>query len=114
MSLFIPKTRGIKIRHQWFCLAAASICAQMDNWTLLSAGFDVDEEANGGSMTTAKNQESGEVAEEDTERINVRKSKIRKTQQKEADALIKKVLSAACLCRGEIWPFDSITLLLHL
>lgn len=72
MSLFIPKTHGIKIRHQWFCLVAASICAQMDNWTLLSAGFDVGEEANGGSMS-AKNLESGEVAEENGERINARK-----------------------------------------
>ncbi|KAL7372597.1 hypothetical protein ABVT39_019073 [Epinephelus coioides] len=31
----------------------------MDNWTLLSAGFDVGEEADGGSRTTATPWESG-------------------------------------------------------
>lgn len=29
----------------------------MDNWTLLSAGFDVGEEADGGSRTTATPRE---------------------------------------------------------
>ena len=51
MSHFIPKTQD-KSRHQRICLAAVSISRKMDNWTLLSAGFDVGEEADGGSRTT--------------------------------------------------------------
>lgn len=43
-----------KSRHQWIRLAAVSIGTQMDNWTLLSAGFDVGEEADSDSRTTAK------------------------------------------------------------
>lgn len=50
---FYPQDTGDKSRHQRICLAAASIGRKMDNWTLLSAGFDVGEEADGGSRTTA-------------------------------------------------------------
>lgn len=33
---------GDESRHQRICLAAASFSRKMDNWTLLSAGFDVE------------------------------------------------------------------------
>lgn len=46
-----------KSRHQWICLAAVSISRKKDNWTFLSAGFDVGEEADGGSRTTAAPRE---------------------------------------------------------
>ncbi|KAJ4940332.1 hypothetical protein JOQ06_026640, partial [Pogonophryne albipinna] len=51
MSHAIPKTQD-KSRHQRICLAAVSISRKIYNWTLLSAGFDVGEEADGGSRTT--------------------------------------------------------------
>lgn len=54
---FYPQDTEDKSRHQWIRLAAASISRKMDNWTLLSAGFDVGEETNGGSRTSAKPQE---------------------------------------------------------
>lgn len=41
---FYPQDTGHKSRHQWICLAASSISRKMDNWTLLSARFDVSEE----------------------------------------------------------------------
>lgn len=56
---FYPQDTGDKSRYQWICLAAASISRKMDNWTLLSAGFDVGEEADGGSRTTATPWEGG-------------------------------------------------------
>lgn len=44
---FYPQDTVDKSRHQWICLAAASISRKMDNWTLLSAGFDVGEKTDG-------------------------------------------------------------------
>lgn len=123
-----------KSRHQCICLAA-SISRKMDSWTFLSPGFDVGEEADGRSRTTAALRDGRDwegVGQHWGGEIKIwwcvrrkrarggwdKRDTLQRTWERKTwlpqHLLVFKHLPVPACAEGEQWLFDSITLLLQL